>query len=128
MAALDLVPTTSRGYVESRQLRAEALLDGSANDLTALDQAMRTIEGAQVDGPTRQRFAVRILSEALPVVISAGAQAPPGSRIGSVPATETGVRDGLERALRALARDTDDLKERVALVNRANAVRNWSLT
>ncbi|MFC7505096.1 tetratricopeptide repeat protein, partial [Nocardioides sp. GCM10030258] len=39
-----------------------------------------------------------------------------------------GVRDGLENALRSLARDSIDLKERVALVNQANAVRNWSLT
>ncbi|WP_278260199.1 hypothetical protein [Nocardioides convexus] len=30
--------------------------------------------------------------------------------------------------MRALARDTSDLQERVSLVNQANAVRNWSLT
>lgn len=52
----------------------------------------------------------------------------PDARIGDHPATETGVRDGLETALRSLARDTTDLAERVELVNRANAVRNWSLT
>jgi serine/threonine-protein kinase PknG len=34
----------------------------------------------------------------------------------------------MEAALRSLARDTNDLKERVDLVNQANAVRNWSLT
>ena len=61
-------------------------------------------------------------------VVTGGTQLPDGARIGSVPATETGVRDGLEGALRALARDTPDLEQRVALVNRANAVRNWSLT
>ncbi len=126
VAALDLVPTTSRGYVESRQQRAEVLLAGSAQDLVVLDQAMTTIERAQLDGPTRQRFTVRILREALPVV-SAN---PPrqGVKIGSHEASEAGVRDGLERALRALARDAGDLEERVDLVNQANAVRNWSLT
>lgn len=127
VAALDLVPTTSRGYTESRQQRAEVLLSGGVQDLAVLDQAMRTIDASSVDGQTRQRYTVRILNEALPVV-SSGAKVPDGARIGSVPATEAGVRDGLENALRALARDAIDLHERVSLVNQANAVRNWSLT
>ncbi|WP_183094976.1 serine/threonine-protein kinase [Nocardioides stalactiti] len=126
VAALDLVPTTSRGYTESRQQRAEVLLAGSMQDLTVLDQALRTIESSSVDGPTRQRYTVRILKEALPVV----SQNPPrkGVSIGSVPASERDVRAGLENALRLLARDAHDLDERVDLVNQANAVRNWSLT
>lgn len=127
VAALDLVPATSRGYTESRQQRAEVLLSGGVRDLAVLDQAMQTIESSSVSAQVRQQYAVRILTEALPVVMGAG-QLPDGARIGSVPATETGVRDGLESALRALARDTPDLEQRVALVNRANAVRNWSLT
>ena len=126
VAALDLVPTTSRGYIESRQQRAEVLLAGSAQDLTVLDQAMNTIERAQLDNPTRQRFTVRILNEALPVVAANPPRA--GVHIGSVQASEAGIRDGIEAALRSLARDTNDLKERVDLVNQANAVRNWSLT
>lgn len=127
VAALDLVPTTSRGYTESRQLRAEVLLSGGSQDVAVLDQAMRTIEASSVSPQVRQQFTVRILSEALPVV-SGGAGLPDGARIGSVAATEAGVRDGLENALRMLARDAIDLTERVELVNRANAVRNWSLT
>ncbi len=125
--ALDLVPTTSRGYTESRRQRAEVLLAGSDHDLAVLDQAMRTIDKAQVDPHSRNQFAVRILEEALPVV-TGGAPIPPDARIGDYPATEVGVRDGLERALRALARDTTALEERVVLVNQANQVRNWSLT
>ena len=87
VAALDLVPTTSRGYTESRQQRAEVLLAGSAMDLAVLDQALRTIESSSVDGPTRQRYTVRILKEALPVVT----KNPPrkGVSIGSVQASET---------------------------------------
>lgn len=127
VAALDLVPNTSRGYTEARQQRAEVLLSGGAHDLAVLDQAMRTIESSSVDGRTRQQYAVRILSEALPVV-SGNGQVPDGARIGSVAATEVGVRDGLENALRSLARDAIDIDERVDLVNQANAVRNWSLT
>jgi len=126
VAALDLVPVTSRGYTESRQQRAEVLLSGGAGDIAVLDQAMRTIDASSVDQQTRQRYVVRILTEALQVV-TAGT-APAGARIGGIEATETGVRDGLENALRILARDATDLRERVTLVNQANAVRNWSLT
>ncbi len=126
VAALDLVPNTSRGYTESRQQRAEVLLSGGSQDITVLDQAMRTIDASSVDQRTRQRFTVRILTLALPVVAS-GTQ-PAGARIGAVEASEPGVRDGIENALRAMARDSIDLEERVTLVNQANAVRNWSLT
>ena len=130
VAALDLVPTTSRGFTESRRQRTEVLLASGGSNLAVLDQAMRTIESASVDQRTRQMFAVRILSAALPLVSAPGAQGGPVSdrRIGSVKGDEVGVRDGLENALRGLARDTSDLKERVALVNQANTVRNWSLT
>ncbi|MEZ0578755.1 tetratricopeptide repeat protein [Nocardioides sp. MH1] len=126
VAALDLVPTTSRGYTESRQQRAEVLLAGSGSDLAVLDQAMRTIEGSSVSPSVRQHYTVRILKEALPAV----AKNPPraGVKIGSVPASEREIRSGIEGALRLLARDTNDLDERVDLVNQANAVRNWSLT
>jgi serine/threonine-protein kinase PknG len=102
------------------------LLAGNAMELAGLDQALRTIESSSVDGPTRQRYTVRILKEALPVVT----KSPPGKgvSIGSVPASERDIRSGLENALRLLARDARDLEERVDLVNQANAVRNWSLT
>ncbi|MCW2812959.1 MAG: serine/threonine protein kinase, partial [Nocardioides sp.] len=132
VAALDLVPKSSRGYPESRQLRAEVLLGsarGSAGDLQVLDQAMRSIESASMDPATQGRYTVRILEHALGVVTTAGAGAPQGAMVGSkVAATEPSLREGLERAYRLLARDATDLTERIELVNRANAVRTWSLT
>ena len=124
--ALDRVPRTSRGYPESRQLRAEVLLGGSL-DLAVLDQAMRSIESASMDPATHGRYSVRILEHALGL-LKAGGPRPAGGSIGSVAATEDDVRAALERSYRLLARDTEQLKERVELVNRANAVRVWSLT
>ncbi len=124
--ALDRVPRTSRGYPESRQLRAEVLLGGSL-DLAVLDQAMRSIESASMDPATHGRYSVRILEHALGL-LKAGGPTPAGGSIGSVAATEDDVRTALERSYRLLARDTEQLKERVELVNRANAVRVWSLT
>lgn len=129
VAALDLVPTTSRGYTESRRLRADVLLAGRARDAAVLDQAMRTIEASSVEPRVRLDYTVRILEEALLQVTSPDVPSPAvGARIGSVEATEPALRDALERALRAQARDADDLTRRIALVNRANAARNWTLT
>ena len=135
--ALDWVPRTSRGYPESRQLRAEVLLGQGTTDLRVLDQAMRSIESASMDPATQGRYAVRILEQALDVVTAAGsapvgpvggAGAKPTATIGSYTADEGGLRQGIERAYRLLARDADALPERIELVNRANAVRAWSLT
>ena len=49
-------------------------------------------------------------------------------RIGSLEATEDGLREGLESTFRNLARDASKLDERIELVNQANAVRSWTLT
>ncbi|HWM72301.1 MAG TPA: tetratricopeptide repeat protein, partial [Nocardioides sp.] len=122
------VPKTSRGYPESRQLRAEVLLAGSGSDIGVLDQAMRSIESVPMDGITRQQYTVRILEHALSVVQKTPSPARGDAKIGSYAASEAGIRDGLERAYRALARDAPDLKARVDLVNHANAVRTWTLT
>ena len=122
--ALDLVPTTSRGFTQSRRLRADVLLADKRQDLALLDQAMRTIEAAQLDPTDKNGYRVRILSEALPMVSATTVQ---GAHIGSVEASERAVRAALEAALRGLARDNHDRRERIDLVNRANAVRTWSL-
>jgi serine/threonine-protein kinase PknG len=123
--ALDLVPPTSRGYGESRQLRAEVLLGGSGHDLTRLSAAMSSVEGAQLEAGERAELSARILGHALDVVQAKG----PGTvRIGSYEANESSLRDGLEASYRVLAREAPDRETKVLMVGRANAVRNWSLT
>jgi len=126
VAALDLVPSTSRGYVESRRLRAEALLDAPAGGLAALDEAMRSIESVRMLAAERDAMSVRILEQALDAVGRGGAS--PTGTVGAYAATGPALRSALEQHLRALARDEPDRDRRVALVDRANAVRNWSLT
>lgn len=128
VAALDMVPKTSRGYPESRQLRAEVLLAGSGSDLAVLDQAMRSIESVPMDPTARQRYTVRILTEALEVVTTTGSPARNGITVGAHEADEAGLRAGLETAYRALAREAPLLEDRIGLVNQANAVRSWTLT
>ena len=127
--ALDLVPTTSRGYPESRQLRADVLLAGSQDDLAVLDQALTSIASVRMDPGERQRYTVRILRHALDSVTK-GAGVPAGTTrptVGGVEAREDALRDALENAYRALAREADNLGDRVLLVNEANAVRNRTL-
>lgn len=128
VAALDMVPSTSRGYPESRQLRAEVLLAGSGSDLAVLDQAMRSIESVPMDPTARQRYTVRILTEALEAVTSLNRPPQTGVTVGAHTADEAGLRAGLETAYRALAREAPLLEDRISLVNQANAVRSWTLT
>ena len=126
VAALDLVPSTSRGYVESRRLRAEALIGAPSGGLAALDDAMRSIESVRMIDAERNELSARILEQALEAVTSGGGS--PTGTVGSHPATEPALRAALEGHLRALARDEQDPRRRIELVDRANAVRGWSLT
>ncbi len=127
VAALDQVPSSSRGFVESRQVRADVLLStGNPKDLGVLDQAMRSIESVSMDPTTKRRYIVRILQQALAIVLAGGGASK--VKIGSLDATEASLREGLETAFRNLARDAAKLDERIELVNQANAVRSWTLT
>ena len=81
-----------------------------------------------MDGITRQQYTVRILEHALSVVQGQPGVPARAPRSARYDASEVGIRAGLERAYRALARDAPDLEARVDLVNQANAVRTWTLT
>jgi serine/threonine-protein kinase PknG len=125
VAALDLVPPTSRGYGESRQLRAEVLLHGAGDDLTRLSAAMLSVDGAGMEPYDRAKLSAKILGHALEVVTRKG----PGTvRIGGYDAKEASLREGLEASYRVLAREAQDRDTQVLMVGRANAVRNWTLT
>ncbi|NNG18843.1 protein kinase [Naumannella sp. ID2617S] len=122
VAALDMVPVTSRGYAESRRLRARHLL-AMGKGLADLDEAMRSIEGVRLDGRDADEFSVNILERALTEVRRSGPQ--PKQQVGAYPAREDALRAGLEQAYRSLARH--DAQRRVELIDRANRMRRWSL-
>ena len=125
VAALDLVPTTSRGYPESRRMRAAILLDGSGQDLTVLAQSLDSIAATRMDGTERGLFTTRILERALAVVEQTG---PQPVTIGAWTADERTLRQGLEDTYRGLGHDAATREERIMWVLRANDVRNWSMT
>ena len=121
--ALDLVPSTSRGFGESRRLRATHLLTGATDPGVS---TRHTVPWTGADGRHRARgISARILERAVQVVGSGGRK--PGT-VGPYAADEVSLRAALEERYRLLAREAGTREERIDLVNRANAVRNWSLT
>ncbi len=128
VAALDYVPTTSRGYGDSRRLRAQLLMDSAKGDIGKLDQAIRSVDGIRMDVAEREDFRSQVLERALAVITKGGALTSPKERIGDVRATEHDIRAALERSYRSLARETQDKVARIELVDKANATRPWSMT
>lgn len=124
ITALDLVPPAAAAFGRARWLRAELSVH-STGDLAAFDQALR--DGDRLEAAPMQRadFRVRVLEQALAAVT---ASAPPrGTTIGGVAANPRQLRLALEDAYRALAALTTEPGDRAALVDKANAVRPWSL-
>jgi serine/threonine-protein kinase PknG len=124
VAALDLVPPTSGSFVRARRQRA-GLLAGSGRGLAALAEAMSNIESLTIDPVDRAGLAANVFQTALFEVLGKGPQ--PGLRIAGREATEPELRDGLEAAYRELAGYAAGRPERIALVDKANEVRGWTL-
>jgi serine/threonine-protein kinase PknG len=84
-----------------------------------------SIESVTIDPLDRARLRTDVLQSALDIVQDQGPQ--DSVEIAGVPATDRPLRDALERAYRDLAVLTPPGDERVALVDRANTVRRWTL-
>jgi serine/threonine-protein kinase PknG len=122
--ALDLVPSTSRSYPEARRLRALQLYE-SGQGLPALAQAMDSINGVQLDPRERGELTAQILERAISEVGKNGATS--GVKVGPYAASEDSLRDGLEATYRQLAGIETNQPRRYALVDKANAVRRWTV-
>jgi len=124
IAALDLVPPTSRAYTEARRERAGQLA-ASGRGLPALSEAMRSVDSLTLDAKDRATLLVGVLDVALDEVRAKGAR--PDILIAGVPAAEPSLRQRLESGYRELAGYADDREDMVALVDQANSVRNWTM-
>jgi serine/threonine-protein kinase PknG len=122
--ALDLVPSTSRGFIESRRQRATHLYESNGG-LPALAEAMASLQGVRLDPSDRAQLTAKILEQALTEVTKSGPAQ--NISIGSYPADDASLRDGLEDTYRVLAGATTDQRSRYDLVDKANAVRRWTL-
>ncbi len=124
LAALDLVRPTSSAYVSARCART-SLLAQPGRSLSDFADAMTSIDAVSLDTRNRQTYVVSALELALSEVLAAGEQ--PGVQIAGCPATENGLRVGAELAYRQLAALTENVDERVRLVDAANRVRPRTL-
>jgi serine/threonine-protein kinase PknG len=122
--ALDLVPSTSRSYPEARRLQAVQLYE-SGQGLPALAQAMDSIRGVRLDPREQSELTAQILERAIAEVGRNGSKS--DIKIGAYRAREETLRDGLEATYRQLAGIETDQQRRYALVDKANAVRRWTL-
>jgi serine/threonine-protein kinase PknG len=126
-AAYDRVPDTSSAYIEAQVARARALLQ--IDDFDAVREAGSIVERLtpELDAGRRADLTVAVLERALPLVTAHVNSAPAPSILGAE-LTDAGVRVGLERNYRVLAKHAGSQADRIRLVDHANRVRPRTLT
>ncbi|SFY42413.1 serine/threonine-protein kinase PknG [Streptomyces atratus] len=135
--ALESVPEASIHYTAARVAAVRARLRGRApdepliDDLTAASDQVSGLAGFGLDAVRREQLSTEVLGAALDWVLSGSPAArspapagPTGPRklLGSE-LDERGLRFGLERSYRMLARLAEPGDERIELVERANRFR-----
>ncbi|MCQ8189810.1 serine/threonine-protein kinase [Streptomyces rugosispiralis] len=130
--ALESVPESSIHYTAARvaavraRLRQRAPYDALLTDLTASAVQVERLGEFGLDAVRRERLRTEVLGSALDWVLSGSSGAPPGHNrpplLGSS-LDERGLRFGLERSYRVLARLAQRGEERIELVERANRFR-----
>jgi serine/threonine-protein kinase PknG len=126
IAAYDRIPETSAAYNDAQVSAATAMLD-HASRIADVQDAARLVDRATLEPARRDRLVADVLETALPLLEANGVGGPPGSLLGHE-LTEHGLRVGLERTYRSLARRAGTPMERVELVDHANHVRPRTLT
>nr|WP_063831912.1 tetratricopeptide repeat protein [Streptomyces bikiniensis] len=128
---LESVPEASIHYTAARvaavraRLRRRPPSEPLGADLTAAAAQVSALQGFGLDAVRRERLATEVLGTALDWVLSGSPGAAPGGGallLGSE-LDERGLRFGLERAYRVLARLAQQGGERIELVERANRFR-----
>ena len=131
---LESVPEASIHYTAARVAAVRARLRERAataddtpflDDLTAAAGQVEALDGYGLDAVRRERLSAEVLGRALDWILSGGQGSVPLTRrelLGSE-LDERGLRFGLERSYRTLARLARDGEERIDLVDRANRYR-----
>ncbi|MEU9317141.1 tetratricopeptide repeat protein [Streptomyces sp. NPDC048295] len=137
VGALESVPEASIHYTAARVAAVRARLRGRApeepliDDLSAASDQVSALAGFGLDAVRREKLSTEVLGTALDWVLSGSPAAhspmpagPTGPRtlLGSE-LDERGLRFGLERSYRMLARLAEPGDERIELVERANRFR-----
>ena len=120
LAALELVPNTSRGYPESQRQRA-GLLAREAHDMAGIERALSVVAASRLDAATQAQYEQVLLQRAL----EEGAKNP--ARVRGTTLDPTRVRGLLEETYRTRARLASDPATRARFIDLANSIRPWSL-
>jgi serine/threonine-protein kinase PknG len=132
--ALESVPESSMHFTAARvaavraRLRERSPREPLLDDLRAAARQMEALQRLGLDANLRERLTTEVLGSALDWVLAGQQGAPPaapGSRplLLSCPLDERGLRLGLERSYRVLARLAQQGSTRIELVERANRFR-----
>jgi serine/threonine-protein kinase PknG len=125
IAVLDQIPSSSAHFTAARVTAIEVLLDGRApenmDEQTLLDAGERTAALSLESAAKRAEIRLRVLGAALDW-LRAGNNST-AKRLLGVAFDERGMQTGMERAYRDLARETTGMWDRIALVEKANAIR-----
>ncbi len=135
VTTLESVPEASIHYTAARVAAVRARLRGRTvvgadtrflDDLTAAAAQVEALGGYGLDAVRRERLSAEVLGRALDWVLSGGRGSAPvlsGRGVLGEVLDERGLRLGLERSYRTLARLADGGEERIDLVERANRYR-----
>ncbi|HEV2759769.1 MAG TPA: tetratricopeptide repeat protein [Acidimicrobiales bacterium] len=122
LAAFGRVPSTHRAHGEAQLAAVRALVGADR-----FAEAGQVLERIQAVGRQAAQLDVELFEAALSGLTAGTVKAQPSVTVRGQPLNEAGVRQGLERAYRTLAKLSPDDPERWRLVDRANQVRPLSL-
>jgi serine/threonine-protein kinase PknG len=125
LAAYELVPDSSSGYIDAQTARIRCLSrDGEGEPgLQELLAAGSALDALALEGEQRERLTADLLESALRMTLSGRSSGNGEVRLLGVPFAERDVRLALEHSYRELARHAPSRAERIALVDDANRVR-----
>jgi serine/threonine-protein kinase PknG len=125
VAAMDQVPSSSAHFTVAGATAIEILLDGrepeNADEQTLLDAGERTAALNLESAEKRATIRLKVLSAALGWLRAGNTST--ATHLLGVPFDEPGIQTGMERAYRDLARETTGMWDRIAMVEKANAIR-----
>ena len=125
IAAYEQLPDSSSGYLDAQTARIRSLNIHSATAPPAANDVLKAgtiLEQLPIDGEQRDRLTTELLGSALRLTLD-GRTFDDGHRLLGNRLTEQGLRAGLERAYRSLARRAGSRAEQIELVDEANRVR-----
>jgi serine/threonine-protein kinase PknG len=125
--ALNLVPSTSGGFTQSRRLAATYLTQ-TAVSLPELETAYRAMASSPTSTQDRLELELEIFTRALPLAATAKqARKKQVPSLGGVPLVKTDIRAKISSILRDLARRELDPVKRNQLIDQANSMRKWTI-